>query len=225
MLTESGRSLRDFVFPPSCLVCGISRGDGRLLCPDCNAFLEDTALHYTPDRAIPSPIDSAVVLLPYDEACRNVVHALKYHGIHSIGPVLGRMMADKILRGCTFVSPPLIVPVPLHGRKLAIRGYNQAERLAQGIAAHTGFGMKTGLLARTRHTGTQTALDEARRHENVKGVFRCTDGSSLRGRPVILVDDVMTTGSTLAECAHALKDCGAAGITAAVVATPDMGTD
>ncbi len=225
VLTESGRSLKDFLFPPSCLVCGSSCRDHELICTGCRELLRDTIELYTPDRDIPPAIDAAVVLLPYDEACRSLVHALKYHGVQDVGPLIGRMMAEKLLRHSSFAAPPLIVPVPLHERKLSIRGYNQTERLAEGIEEYTGFTHRPRMLKKIRHTSSQTAHDEEKRRNNVKGVFRCHGGSSLRGRPVILVDDVMTTGSTLSECALALKQTGAAHITAVVIATPDMGPD
>lgn len=225
VLTESGRSLKDFLFPPSCLVCGSSCRDGEFICTNCWELLRDNAETYTPDRDIPPEIDAAVVLLPYDDACRSLVHALKYHGMQDVGPLLGRMMAEKLLRHGSFAAPPLIVPVPLHERKLTIRGYNQAERLAEGIEEYTGYAFRPMMLKKIRHTSSQTAHDEEKRRNNVKGVFRCHGGSSLRGRPVILVDDVMTTGSTLSECALALKQSGAADITAVVIATPDMGPD
>jgi len=102
----------------------------------------------------------------------------------------------------------LVVPVPLHRRRERWRGFNQAELIARHFSDQLGFETSKGKLVRTKHTGPQTGLDKEDRKKNVKNCF-VWQGDDLRGRNIILVDDVATTGSTLNECARALKKSGA----------------
>ena len=110
----------------------------------------------------------------------------------------------------------VLVPVPLHPRRLRSRGYNQSELLARALSKKLGMEMDQRLLARTRNTPPQVSASREDRRDNVQGSFRC-DGR-VDKRPVILVDDVATTGSTLMACAGALKDAGAASVWGLVLA-------
>jgi ComF family protein len=114
------------------------------------------------------------------------------------------------------VAGDVVVPVPLHPARLAERGYNQAALLGAAAAAELGVPLLARGLARTRDTPQQARLDRAARRANVAGAFRAR--ARLRGKRVVLVDDVATTGSTLAACTRALLDAGAASVTALVVA-------
>lgn len=134
-------------------------------------------------------------------------------------------MAMNALERGYITQETVIVPVPLHPAKMASRGYNQSERLAGGFAAFTGLTVTDGLIERTRNTGTQTALTADERIRNVLGAFRFTGGHSMGGRPVILIDDVLTTGSTVSACADALSSGGAGPVIVCVVAAPDAGRD
>ena len=117
-----------------------------------------------------------------------------------------------------------MVPVPLHPARLAERGYNQAALLAGGAAAELGCPLHARALARTRHTPQQARLSRSERLDNVIGAFRVrsvSEAAALRGRAVVLVDDVATTGATLSACAAALRAGGAASVTALVIARAD----
>ncbi len=224
MFAETGRALIDFIFPPVCLVCGAGT-TGAYLCESCLATLGDRAAAHSPDTRHIEHLDGLVVLLPYDEFCRTLVHALKYHGIAPIGPVLGGFMGRKVLASLALPADTLLVPVPLHPAKLARRGYNQSERLASGFAAATGLTIVEDCIARTRDTGTQTALDADSRRGNVHNAFRFSGERRIEGGTVVLIDDVATTGSTLTECARALRDGGAGRVYACVAASPKVGND
>jgi predicted amidophosphoribosyltransferase len=108
-----------------------------------------------------------------------------------------------------------LIPIPLGARRLRERGYNQSERIAQAIAARAGLMVRPGVLSRVRETPTQTALTPEARHANVAGAFRATGAAGLR---CVLVDDVFTTGATLAEAGAALAEAGAAGVEAVTFA-------
>jgi ComF family protein len=136
---------------------------------------------------------------------RELVHGLKYAGWR----VAARAMADVMVRelGGRIAAAEALVPVPLGRRRLRQRGYNQAEVLAAAVSARTGVPVRAGLLVRTRETRTQTALGPAERWTNVAAAFAA--GERPAGTRVALVDDVLTTGATLAACAAALVAAGA----------------
>jgi len=222
---EVFHSVLDFLFPPSCPVCGGSFTAKKIICHNCIDAITDCSYSYIPSKRVLANIDKISILLPYNSMCRNLIHALKYHGMHSICLVLGELMARKTLKEYSSIEKPCIVPVPLHPSKLNERGYNQSERLAEGFTSFSGYEICNNLLTRKKKTDTQTALNPEQRARNVQGAFRYTGGKSLSGHPVILIDDVMTTGSTTSECAKALKEGGAGKITLCVVATPEIGMD
>ncbi|MHB9030960.1 MAG: ComF family protein, partial [Candidatus Latescibacterota bacterium] len=220
-VAEIFHALADFLYPPTCLLCGSACEGEKVICSGCFAALSETSLSFEPPRRTLDAASDIFVLLPYDRTCRTLVHAFKYHGLPSMATLAGDLMARKMLPLLAGYSRAPLVPVPLHPDKFRERGYNQCRRLADGFAAFSGHSIREDLLERTVYTGTQTALDAESRKSNVRGVFRYIGVTSLRGEPVILLDDVMTTGSTLSECARILKEAGAGNIAVCVVATPD----
>jgi len=224
-ITEVFRSLGDFLFPPACILCGGECPGDRKFCPSCENRLTERAFDYSPPpRAIKS-IDRIFVLLPYDDECRTLVHAFKYHRMPSAARMAGRLMGRKTAGVIGEFRDAILVPVPLHPDRLFERGYNQSALLAEGFASFAGNRIRDDIIARTVRTPTQTALSAEERARNVSGAFRYTGDMSLGGMPVIIVDDVMTTGSTISECARALKSGGAGPVAVCVVATPDAGMD
>jgi competence protein ComFC len=224
-LTEAAHAVLDFLFPPECPVCDGAFDSREIICEDCLAELSKCSSLYLPEKNNPEYVDDVSILLPYDSVCRKMIHALKYHGMHSTGIVLGKLMARKTLGNFNFEKSPCLVPVPLHPAKMNERGYNQSERIAEGFSAFSGFDIRTDLLTRNKETHTQTALDHTDRALNVSGAFSFSGGKSLAGTQILLVDDVLTTGATVSECAKALKDGGAGNITVCVAATPGIGND
>jgi ComF family protein len=127
---------------------------------------------------------------------------------------LGAALNDERLRDRQF---DLIVPVPLHPAKRRERGFNQAELLAESLTDRVSAPLRP-VLERTRYTTTQTAFDRSERMENLRGAFRLRKNSDVRHLRVLLIDDVLTTGSTLSECARVLKKAGATSVCAATAA-------
>ncbi len=218
----------ELFFPTRCAGCG--RYAGRLFCPECNANLPmikgpscrlcgKPALYDVDEclecRGRIKNLDATMALAVYEEPLRSVIHKLKYGNGWRLAPPLGAMAAVRLaplLRS----SNPLVTYVPMHDRKRRTRGYDHAEKLADGIAHALGLSV-TRLIERTRATEAQSSLSHDGRKGNVKGAFRVVEGK-LDGEEIILVDDVLTTGFTLSECAGVLKKAGARKITACVLA-------
>ena len=198
---------------PQCVVCGdrlfsaqLLMGDGR--CQNCRDFEPEFA--------------RAVSFGEYEGGLRGLVHLLKYESVLPVAPALGRMLASSIaelLPGCG-EALPLIVPVPLHKSKRSERGFNQAELIARAAVKRLRqpIEVATGVLVRQRATISQVGLSREQRIANMSDAFRVRAPRHVRGRTVIVVDDVMTTGTTLSECARVLKQAGAERVWAATVA-------
>lgn len=195
-------------------------------CSVCGEALEFTIAEVSPlcgicRRALPR-FDFAISFASYDGALRRLVHLLKYEQLRPAARVLGAKLAHVISRA-DFAKDRavLVTPVPLHRSKRRQRGFNQAELIARGALRHldaSRFVLHTGNLRRTQATVSQTGLTSHQRRENVRGAFALRSPEQVRGRSVVLIDDVYTTGTTLNECARMLRAAGANEIVVATVA-------
>jgi ComF family protein len=179
-------------------------GDGR--CHGCHEFQPD--------------FDRAVSYGEYEGVVRGLIHLLKYDGVRPAAPVLGRLLADAI-RHLTLEEDcsPLLVPVPLHASKRRERGFNQSERIARAALRHLESRVDmASVLKRHRATHSQVGLTREERIANMRDAFRVIDPAHVKGCTIIVVDDVMTTGTTVSECARVLKKAGAERVFAATVA-------
>ena len=220
-------ALEQLLLPAECLVChgllGPARADD-LVCPVCRSRWRPVRPPWCERCGQPEPhfgpcrlcrewpealrvVRSGVWL---DGGAREAVHALKYRGLPRIAVDLAESLVRLLPRP---VPGTLLVPIPLGPARLKRRGYNQSEVLARALGRRWSLGVAPQLLVRVRNTPTQTALTPAARLANVAGAFRVRNGES-RKPLIVLVDDVFTTGATLAEAARVLGEAGVSSITA-----------
>lgn len=210
------RELLHLFYPNVCVICGselLSGEEGA--CLQCLYKLPKTHNFSEPDNdaeklmAGRMPFERIASYCVYTKGgtLPPLIHHLKYRHKHSIGLLLGRMFG-KDLKGSEFIhSVDLIVPVPLHPKREKARGYNQAEIIANGLSETTGLPVSANNLIRIVYNPTQTKRSKTQRWENVKDIFKVADPQLFEGKHLLLVDDVITTGSTLEACGIALQEC------------------
>lgn len=137
---------------------------------------------------------------------QKLLHALKYKGNKEVGLLLGYMFGQELKASGHLPDAEIILSIPLHQKKSKQRGYNQSDLLAEGFSKATGIPWSGTMLERVRYTATQTGKSKLERRENVQGVFAVKQG--FYPESVILIDDVLTTGATLEECARTLLPTG-----------------
>jgi ComF family protein len=167
--------------------------------------------------------ERAVAYGSYEDGLRELIHLLKYGGVRPSANVLGRMLAEAIASlGADPPSDTIIIPVPLHSTKLRQRGFNQAELIARAAIKIRGvesrLHLRGNVFERKRDTPSQIGLTGHQRRANLRGAFAVTKPEEIKGREVIVVDDVYTTGATVSECARVLLRAGATKIWVATVA-------
>ncbi|MBI5884982.1 MAG: ComF family protein [Deltaproteobacteria bacterium] len=180
---------------PVCTVCGTPFASASAQAHACGQCIKE-----------PPPFVQAVSAYLYEGAVLSAVSAFKFNARVSLAAGLGALSAEAARFDA---APQLVLPVPLHVARLRRRGFNQSLLLAQEVASTLSLPIDYTLLSRVRETASQTGLKAADRRINVKGAFAVARPDNVKGRRVLLVDDVMTTGSTVRECAAVLKSAGA----------------
>ena len=208
-----GSYLADFVsllFPELCAACGESlMNNENLICADCFYNLPYTNFHLKADNIVAQqfwgkvPLESAYALFYFAKGgkVQNLMHQFKYKGMQQIGPLLGEIAGEQLIKNDSFKSVDFIVPVPLHKKRFRERGYNQSECFANGLAAKLNSTVITNNLVREIATETQTHKSRFARFENMQEVFMVKNHQQLANKHILLVDDTITTGATLEACA------------------------
>lgn len=220
----------DVLFPIKCLGC---QKEGEWICQDCFANIKLIKHPVCPICEKPfflgktcpgcqkrTKLDGLLVAASYkDKILKQAIHIYKYRFIKDLSEPLSRILI-KYLQELPFnLSQLVIVPVPLHRRRLRWRGFNQAQLLSQEVASYFNCPLSDDVLIRQRHSKPQMKIkDKDLRRENIKRAFICPEPGEIKDKRILLVDDVCTTASTLKECARTLKRAGAKEIWGLVLA-------
>lgn len=241
-------SLFATLFPSDCRLCGapltnISRLPvcqgcldaiapiRRQLCPICGESLPNSNLVSSDEQTertcglckrIRPSFTKAVAYGSYEAGLRELIHLLKYNGVRPAANVLGRMLSEVLAALEPLLSDTvLVIPVPLHSLKFRQRGFNQSELIAKAalkLSKSSKLDLAPELLVRRRETQSQIGLTSHQRRENMRGAFAVSVPERIQERQILLVDDVLTTGTTASECARVLLKAGASNVVVATVA-------
>ncbi len=231
-------ALAELLFPPLCLSCSsiLLERKGHSFCSECYSRIRFITAPFCPVCGIPYPaeespdhvcgdcilsrrhIGAARSLGVYESVLLEAIYAFKYGGNLTLGESLGRLMANHDYPAFRIGGYSLVIPVPLHPRRLRQRGFNQSVILARVVAKRHGIAMEFRTLRRIVDTESQAGLKKEERRSNIRNAFAITEPERVRGKHILLIDDVYTTGSTLGECARTLLKGGAEAVGALTLA-------
>ncbi|MBM3401575.1 MAG: ComF family protein [Bacteroidetes bacterium] len=204
--------LKDFFslfFPDLCAACGRNLFKNEtIICTHCTYNLPYTNFHRDPLNKMARqiwgrfPFEQAIAFVYFQKGnkVQNLMHQLKYNKKPEVGIKLGELYARQLMRTEAWQKADLIIPVPLHPKRLKKRGYNQSEQIAKGLASVLKLPVSTQQLVRRENIESQTKKSRFTRYENLTEAFSVKDPSELIDKHVLLVDDVMTTGATMEAC-------------------------
>jgi ComF family protein len=215
------------IYPEYCHGCGndLEKGES-LICTPCRLSLPVTNAHLEYNNKLRQrflgkiPIEYAIAYLKFTQGgkVQRLLHALKYNNQPEVGELLGYWYGAELKSKELEKEFDLIIPVPLHPAKLRIRGYNQSDAIAKGMSASMNTEWSADIMIRKIFTDTQTRKKRFARFENVSSVFELLTAQKIINKHILIIDDVMTTGSTFESCARILLDNGAAKISVAALA-------
>lgn len=213
ILSDTWDDLRALFFPPRCPVCGRPLGDGmRTVCTRCRIDAPLTGYWRQFDNPLvrsfwgllPVIHASALLFFSGGGGWRHLIHDFKYRGSWRLAREMGLWYGSELAECDWYRAVDVVIPVPLHWRKRLQRGYNQSEYLAEGIAEALGCEVDRRSVVRRRNNPSQTHHTHEERWENVAGIFEVRRPERLRGRHILLVDDVLTTRATMVSCGEAI---------------------
>ena len=220
-------SILNLFYPRVCAACGNSLlKDEETVCLKCRFTLPRTGYELNPDNPlaqtfygrVPFHAVTACFFFAKSGKVQHLIHQLKYKGNKEAGIFLGQQLGESIKEAPLFQGIDYLIPVPLHPKREKKRGYNQSLMIAKGINEVTGIAIGEKYLVRAVNTATQTKKSKEERYQNVKDIFEVRFADELKGKHVLLIDDVLTTGATLESCAHQLENIPGIIISAATAA-------
>jgi len=230
-LLSIARSLLNIIYPPRCLICdGVGAGN-RDLCEACGQSLpwikkacsqcalplpDDVNDNLTCGRCLKKKpfFDDSVSVFSYEDEIVGLTHQLKFHDNLAVSRLFGSWLADAVVMKLD--KPDCLLPVPLYKKRLKQRGFNQSIEISRALKKAWDVPIETGLIKRIRETQSQTGLDAKQRRKNIRGAFQVC--SKINYNHVVIVDDVVTTGSTVNELARLLKRNGVSKVSVCSVA-------
>ncbi|MCQ2206898.1 MAG: ComF family protein [Paludibacteraceae bacterium] len=214
-LTDLLSDFSQLFYPRLCVCCDnvLAKGEEHI-CFDCRCKLAHTHLHETKGNSFEQrfygrvKVEMATTFLYFEKGnlTQKILHGIKYRGFNNLGEAMG-IEFGAVLKGGRWEQIDYLIPVPLHPDKLKVRGYNQAECIANGIGKALEKPVVTDVLYRKAANTTQTKKTAEERRENVKNIFAAHNLNKVEGKHIAIVDDVLTTGATLEACAKAFGDC------------------
>lgn len=208
----------DLIYPELCPSCCMDQPvRNHFLCLKCLSDLPLTNHHRNPQHnevaaifwgRIPIRAAAALYYFSSSGGIRGILHRIKYEGRSDIAFKMGEIMGYYLAQSPAFKRVDAIVPVPLHPAKKAIRGFNQCDHLAIGLSERLGVNWLPGAVKRTRNNPSQTKLTRDKRIQNSQSLFKVCQPEELKGRNILLIDDLVTTGATLESCGLELLEAG-----------------
>jgi len=231
VLSRICNDFAELVYPALCITCGerlISQE--KYLCTNCRADLPVTNFHLNSDNNVAElfwgriKIENATSLFYYKKGSRyqRVIHFIKYRGMKELGFELGTHLGASLSESENFTAADLIIPVPLHPRKEKKRGYNQSEYIARGVANILKKPVSVNNLCRKIYSSSQTRKNRFERWQNVEKIFKINHPDELHKKHILLLDDVITTGSTLEACASEILKVPDTRVSIATLAYADI---
>ena len=216
-------------FPKNCPACGRPlRLFGANICGRCSQNLPETHFFEAPNNPIekifygrlPIQTGAAAWYFHKNSALQALLFQLKYKSNKEVGLFIGKQMGALLAASERFASIDALVPVPLHPQALSKRGFNQAALICEGIGQVWHKPVLTGAIARTKHTSTQTKQTRAERWDNMENAFTIKDPTSIKGKHLLIIDDVITTGATIEACGKTLLSIAGVKVSVAAAAYP-----
>lgn len=204
-------SLFELIFPRTCGGCKeILEENEKVICLKCKLnlpFIELHSIDIAVRKKINVTISSAFSLLFFqkDNLTQKLIHNLKYNGVLEIGEVLGKLLGKKIKNSISPFEIEAILPIPLHKKRLKKRGYNQTLPFARGLSKSLGIEIKDQILSRQIHKKSQAFKNKEKRLKEIRGSFKC-EPAIKKFSHILLIDDVLTTGATLEDCAKCILE-------------------
>jgi ComF family protein len=224
--------LIDFIYSSPCEICKTPLdGPHRVICRDCWNKLEywnrevPVRFFALEEAGISPSFKKAKAVFQFSSTCRDIIHLLKYNRRPSLGTKLGEMAGTFIKDDFDFSQADFLVPVPLHPVKQRERGYNQAALLVEAISRITKIPCPPDIMKRVRYSESQTKLDFSKRRNNVANLFTIVKKDLVQNKKVIVVDDVITSGSTMDACGETLLKAGASEVLALAMTHPTRKED
>lgn len=216
MIKDIYQSLSYLLYPNLCVACLQEAAlEEELFCLDCLYHLPESKMYLRLENEFTNRLigiegiktGAAHYLYHEGSPVADMLHKIKYKGRQDIAVALGRAFGKRLKQGLLYQEIDYLIPVPLHKNRFRKRGFNQSEAICIGISESTSWPVKTNLLLRIKDTPTQTKLSKSQRQKNLEEAFSVENVESLVGKKVLLVDDVLTTGSTVEACVKELRRC------------------